>query len=120
MKKNILGLLVLLVLILAAPLAAQADPEAPPFVIDEAVIAAILGLGGIGLAYVANFLKLAIKLQGKAAVILVLVLSIAATAGTLLITHTFGWLPLLFYSAAVFGEMTGWYKLGPGMKKATI
>lgn len=120
MKKLILGLLFLVVLILAVPLAAQTDPEAPPFVIDEAVVAAILGLGGIGLAYVANFLKLTLKLQGKAAVILVLALSVVATAGTLLISHTFGWLPLLIYSVAVFGEMTGWYKLGPGMKRATI
>ncbi len=119
MKKLILGLLFLMVVILAVPLAAQTDPEATPFVIDETVIAAILGLGGIGLAYVANFLKLKFKVQGKAAVALVLGLSVVATAITLFISHTFGWVPLIFYSVAVFGEMTGWYKLGPAMKKTT-
>jgi len=118
MKKIIL-LAFFFVVLLAIPLAAQAEGDAPPFVIDETVIAAILGLGGIGLAYVANFLKLTLKLQGKAAVILVLALSIGGTAITLLIAHTFGWILLLIYSAAVFGEMTGWYKLGPGMKKST-
>ncbi len=119
MKKLILGLLFLMVVILAAPLAAQTDPDAPPFVIDETVIAAILGLGGIGLAYVANFLKLAVKAQGKLAVLIVFAVSAGGTALTLLIAHKFGWIPLLIYSVAVFGEMTGWYKLGPAMKKTT-
>lgn len=117
MKKLILGLFVLVVLALAIPLAAQ-EGDAPPFVIDETVVIAILGIGGIGLAYVANLIKIALKLQGKAAVVLVAILSIGGTAITLLISHNFGWIPLATYSVAVFGEMTGWYKLGPAMKKA--
>lgn len=80
------------------------------FNFDPAVVAAILGIGGIGLVYVANLLKSLLKLQGKAAVFLVLVLSVAATAITLVIAHGFALLPFIIYSFAVFGEMTNWYK----------
>jgi hypothetical protein len=111
MKKFILGVFFLgfLFLALTAPLAAQ-ESDNPSFVFDETVVAAILGLFGIGLVYIVNGLKSLLKLQGKAAVALTIVVSLAATAGVLLVSHTFGILPFIVYSAAVVGEMTGWYK----------
>lgn len=81
------------------------------FSFDPAVLAAILGLFGIGLVYVVNLLKSLFRVSDKPAVLLVLVVSAAATAGILLATGAFSWLGLLVYTAAVFGEMTGWYKL---------
>ena len=80
------------------------------FSFDPAVVSAILGAFGIGLVYIINLLKGLLKLQGKAVVFLVLVVSLAATAITLLVAHGFALLPFILYSAAVFGEMTGWYK----------
>lgn len=80
------------------------------FSFDPAVVSAILGAFGIGLVYIVNLLKGLLKLQDKAVVFLVLVVSLAATAGTLLVAHGFALLPFIIYSAAVFGEMTGWYK----------
>jgi len=81
------------------------------FNFDPAVLAAILGLFGIGLVYVVTLLKNLLKLQNKPAVLLVLIVSAAATAAVLIATGAFSWLALLVYTAAVFGEMTGWYKL---------
>jgi ABC-type Na+ efflux pump permease subunit len=80
------------------------------FNFDPAVLAAILGLFGIGLVYVVNLLKNLLKVSDKPAVLLVLIVSAMATTGVLLVTGAFSWLALLVYTAAVFGEMTGWYK----------
>jgi hypothetical protein len=85
--------------------------EGVTFNFDPAVLAAILGLFGIGLVYIVNLLKNLFKVSEKPAVLLVLIVSFVATAGVLLATGAFTWLGLLVYTAAVFGEMTGWYKL---------
>jgi hypothetical protein len=81
------------------------------FTFDPAVVSAILGLGGIGLVYVLNFLKKALGLEGKPAVLLVLGVSAAGTAIVLVLAHGFGLLAFALYTLAVFGEMTSWYKL---------
>jgi len=81
-----------------------------PFNYDPAVLAAILGLFGIGLVYVVNLLKNLFKVSDKPAVLLVLIVSAVATAAVLLVSGSFSWLALLVYTAACFGTMTGWYK----------
>ena len=81
------------------------------FNFDPAVVSGILALFGIGLVYVVNLLKNLLKLQDKPAVLLVLIISAAATAITLLVAKGFALLPFVLYTAAVFGEMTGWFKL---------
>ena len=81
------------------------------FNFDPAVVTAILGLFGIGLVYVINLLKNLLKVQDKPAVLLVLAVSAAATAAVLLVAKGFALLPFVIYTAAVFGEMTGWFKL---------
>ena len=81
------------------------------FNFDPAVVSAILGLFGIGLVYFVNLLKNLLKVQDKPAVLLVLAVSAAATAGVLLVAKGFALLPFVIYTAAVFGEMTGWFKL---------
>jgi hypothetical protein len=81
------------------------------FNFDPTVVTAILGLFGIGLVYVINLLKNLLKLQDKPAVLLVLAVSAAATAVTLLVAKGFALLPFIIYTAAVFGEMTTWFKL---------
>lgn len=81
------------------------------FTFDPAMVSAILGIGGIGLVYVINLLKSLLKLQDKPAVLLVLAVSAIATAVVLAIAHGLTILPFVIYTAAVFGEMTGWYKL---------
>jgi len=77
---------------------------------DPAVLAAILGLFGIGLVYVVNLLKNLFKVADKPAVLLVLIVSAVATGGVLFFMHALTVLAFLIYTAAVFGEMTGWYK----------
>lgn len=77
---------------------------------DPAVLAAILGLFGIGLTYVVTLLKNLLKLQDKPAVLLVLIVSAVATAAVLVVTSMFTLVGLLVYTAATFGAMTGWWK----------
>jgi len=81
------------------------------FNFDPTVVTAILGLFGIGLVYVINLLKNLLKVADKPAVLLVLAVSAAATAVTLLVAKGFALLPFIIYTAAVFGEMTTWFKL---------
>lgn len=80
------------------------------FNFDPTIVSGILALFGIGLVYVVNLLKNLFGLSGKPAVLLVLVVSAIATAGTLVVAHGFTILAFVIYTAAVFGEMTGWFK----------
>ncbi|MHB8053639.1 MAG: hypothetical protein ACYDH3_00075 [Candidatus Aminicenantales bacterium] len=96
--------------VFSVPLAAAEGDTTITFTYDPAVVTGILGLFGIGLVYVTNGLKSLFKIQGKAAVALTIIVSVAATAGTLAVAHGLAVLPLIVYSAAVVGEMTGWYK----------
>lgn len=79
--------------------------------IDPAIVQAILAIGGIGLVYIVNFVKKLLGLQDKPAVLLTAAGALAGTAVVLLIGHMFTLLGFIIYSLAVFGEMTGWYKL---------
>ncbi len=82
------------------------------FNFDPAIVTAILGAFGIGLVYVVNLLKNLLKLQDKPAVLLVLIVSAVGTLAYLLIvTHGLTILGFIIYTAAVFGTMTGWFKL---------
>jgi hypothetical protein len=81
------------------------------FNFDPAVVTAILALFGIGLVYVINLLKNLLKVADKPAVLLVLAVSAAATAIVLLVAGGFALGPFIIYTAAVFGEMTGWWRL---------
>jgi hypothetical protein len=81
------------------------------FTFDPAVLAAILAFFGIGLVYIVNMLKNLFHVADKPAVLLTLIVSVVATTAVLLVTGSFSLLALLIYAAAVFGEMTGWFKL---------
>ena len=79
--------------------------------IDYAVFTAIMGIFGIGVTAIIQFLKNITKAAGAGAVLLTIVVCVGATAGTLLMANLFSWLALLIYSFVVFGATTGLYDL---------
>ncbi len=100
------------VTLFAAPAAQAIETpiQVPVSGVDFTLIDAILGLFGIGLVYVVNWIKKLIGWQDKKALIITVVASFMAAAGTLFVKGAFTWKLLLVYGLAVLGEMTGWFK----------
>lgn len=77
---------------------------------DPAVVAAILAFAGIGVTGLTEMIKRFLHWDGTLAYIISAVVSMGATAYTLLQTHTFGWIQFIVYSLLVFLEANGIYK----------
>jgi len=79
--------------------------------VQAEIVVAILAFFGIGLIGVIETFKRILKLDGLGAYILTAVISIAATAVTLIQTKMFSVPALIVYSFLVFGEASGLYKV---------
>jgi hypothetical protein len=79
-------------------------------VIDPTIIAAILGIFGIGVVGFTEMVKKLFNLAGVGAYIASAVISAAATAFVLASAHVFAIVPFLLYTLMVFLEANGIYK----------
>ena len=85
---------------------------------DPAVTEGILFFFGIGLIFIANFIKEKMGLAGKQAVVLTIAIAGAGTAVYLIVWGMLTLMAWFIYTLAVVGTMTGWYKLVWPKKKA--
>jgi hypothetical protein len=121
--RNFLKALALVVVVLALPLVAAAQDAGiviPVPGLEVTWVEAALAVFGIGLVYVINFVKKLLGLADKKAVLLTIAFGIAAALATLLLKNALTIPSLVLYSAAVVGELTGWFKLVAKPKPAPI
>ena len=78
-------------------------------IVDQAVVAGIMAIFGIGVIGIIEALKNLLKLSGLGAKILAFVVSFGATAAYLTQAGIFTVLALVIYGLIVFGEATGLY-----------
>jgi hypothetical protein len=83
----------------------------PALKVDDSVVAGIMALFGIGVLGIIQTLKSLLKWDGTKALIIAAAVSLAATGAYLAIHSIFTVIAWLIYSAIVFGEASGLYKL---------
>jgi len=79
-------------------------------IIDPIIVAAILGVAGIGVVGLTEMIKRLLKAGGLVAYLISFVVSAAATAFVLATSQAFSFIPFVFYTVVVFLEANGIYK----------
>ena len=78
-------------------------------IIDQAIVAGIMAIFGVGVIGIIETLKRILKLHGAGAWIATFVVSFGATAAYLVQAHIFTVLGLIIYGLIMFGEASGLY-----------
>jgi len=78
---------------------------------DPNVVATILAVAGVGVVGITEMIKRFLHADGFVAYLISLIVSAGATAFTLVTAGTFNWISFAIYTALVFLEANGLYKV---------